>query len=320
MAERGFAVVHVNTTGVFPGAENRIVEIAIVQLSPQGRVQQRWSHALIADSFRDLAPHIAQLVAGRALVAHNASFVVPVVMAQLTHANLIANTEPVTWCTMQLALDLFPSAGRSLQQCVVAAGMRTPSLATAEAAADATARLFGVCIEVIGEPEFWNHGLDAATDLTWRTAPGVSGDTTTSAPSQPQELRGITGAVNSSTPFLVSAIERMPRYRGPREHLDYLDLIDRTLRAGDCSTTASENLIRAAERLGIGRFLCESINRDYFAELVNCVDVAGGMTPSDIADLVSVGHVLDLPSSVISATLRPLSDDAEHNLHRRLAG
>lgn len=57
---RGFAVVDLETTGT--GRLCRLVEIALLLLSPDGESEQEWS---------TVAPTLAALLEGRVLVAHN---------------------------------------------------------------------------------------------------------------------------------------------------------------------------------------------------------------------------------------------------------
>jgi DNA polymerase III epsilon subunit-like protein len=86
---RGFAVVDLETTGT--GQLCRIVEIALLLLSPDGEIEQEWSTvinpgvpipnaavhginehlAAAAPSFSAVAPTLAALLEGRVLVAHN---------------------------------------------------------------------------------------------------------------------------------------------------------------------------------------------------------------------------------------------------------
>ena len=85
----GFAVVDLETTGT--GQLCRIVEIALLLLSPEGELQQEWTtlinprvpipnaavHGIddalagTAPAFADVAPELAGLLHGRVLVAHN---------------------------------------------------------------------------------------------------------------------------------------------------------------------------------------------------------------------------------------------------------
>ena len=90
----GYAVVDVETTGLFPGGHDRIAEIGIVLVDPDGRVEDTW--ATLVDPGRDLGPqqvhgisaadvrhappfgavagHVAERLRGRTFVAHNAQF------------------------------------------------------------------------------------------------------------------------------------------------------------------------------------------------------------------------------------------------------
>jgi DNA polymerase-3 subunit epsilon len=88
-----FALVDVETTGLYPQSD-RVVQIAVRQVDRHGKTQNVW-HSLVdpgrdpgpthihgittemlrgAPRFTAVAPKVAELVAGRVLVAHNASF------------------------------------------------------------------------------------------------------------------------------------------------------------------------------------------------------------------------------------------------------
>lgn len=89
----GYAVVDVETTGL-SARKDRVVQVAVTQLSPTGELQRSWSslvdpqrdpgpvhvHGLDAarlsgaPRYAQVAPTVAELVEGRILVAHNADF------------------------------------------------------------------------------------------------------------------------------------------------------------------------------------------------------------------------------------------------------
>ncbi|MBO9705935.1 MAG: DNA polymerase III subunit epsilon, partial [Arthrobacter sp.] len=89
----GFAVVDVETTGLVAGRD-RVAEIGIVHVDPDGTVRDRWEtlvnpqrdlgpqriHGIRAEQVRDaplfldVLPEIARRLEGRAFVAHNARF------------------------------------------------------------------------------------------------------------------------------------------------------------------------------------------------------------------------------------------------------
>jgi DNA polymerase III epsilon subunit-like protein len=101
MAGPGFAVLDFETTGLFPGGHDRVVEVAVVHVDDVGRVTGQWetlvnpqrdlgaqhihgirsADILEAPTFAAIAPHLVDLLGGRVLVAHNASFDVRFLLA-----------------------------------------------------------------------------------------------------------------------------------------------------------------------------------------------------------------------------------------------
>jgi hypothetical protein len=54
MPARGFAVIDLETTGLFPGGHDRIVELAVVHIDDQGLITGQWETLL--NPGRDLGP------------------------------------------------------------------------------------------------------------------------------------------------------------------------------------------------------------------------------------------------------------------------
>ncbi|MDY0912249.1 exonuclease domain-containing protein [Rathayibacter festucae] len=91
---RGFAVVDVETTGGWPHRGDRVVEVAVVQMTFSGEIETVWhtltdpgrapgptsvhgirSEDLVeAPTFGDVADELRELLAARTVVAHNAVF------------------------------------------------------------------------------------------------------------------------------------------------------------------------------------------------------------------------------------------------------
>jgi DNA polymerase-3 subunit epsilon len=89
-----YAVLDVETTGLRPEAGDRIVQVAVSLVDPRGVVERSWStlvdpqrdpgpvdvHGITrerlvgAPRFAEVAPTVAELLAGRVFVAHNAGF------------------------------------------------------------------------------------------------------------------------------------------------------------------------------------------------------------------------------------------------------
>ncbi|WP_412542562.1 3'-5' exonuclease [Longispora sp. K20-0274] len=140
----GFAVLDVETTGLFPGRDDRITEIAIVHVGPGGQVVDEWdslvnperdlgtgqahgiraSDVQFAPTFRDLAPRIAELLAGRVFVAHNLPFDRSFVLAEFDRLGIrLPFEEAPGLCTMELADRFLTTPSRSLAGCCAAAGV-----------------------------------------------------------------------------------------------------------------------------------------------------------------------------------------------------
>ncbi|WP_341952671.1 exonuclease domain-containing protein [Salinibacterium sp. TMP30] len=88
MAGPGFAVIDFETTGLFAGGHDRVIEIAVVHVDAEGTVEGRWetlvnpqrdlgpqrihqiraSDVVDAPTFTQIAAHLIELLAGRVLV------------------------------------------------------------------------------------------------------------------------------------------------------------------------------------------------------------------------------------------------------------
>lgn len=158
-----FAVVDVETTGLAPHRGDRIVEIAVVRVSPSGAVEKVWTtvidpecdpgpthiHGLSsgqlagAPRFADIADELAAQLDGTVVVAHNARFDMSFLEAEF----LRAGREPPLWpllCTLELADFLGSGGARRLQDCCAAEGIIADRTHEALADATATAQLLGV--------------------------------------------------------------------------------------------------------------------------------------------------------------------------------
>jgi len=121
LTDRPLAVVDVETTGFNPGPD-RVVEVAVVRMSPTGVIEEQfvslvdpgrdvgptWVHQITdemvagAPSFGDIAGDVLELFDGAVVVAHNAGFDGGFLGFELAHAGIETPTVPAA-CTMQLA-------------------------------------------------------------------------------------------------------------------------------------------------------------------------------------------------------------------------
>lgn len=310
----GFAVISVETTGLFPGAADRVVELAVVQLSDHGRFEGQWEtlvnpgrdlgsaefHRIRGDdvvhapSFTEIAPQLLHLLRGRVVVAHNASFDLRLLTAELHRAGLTMPAEIVGLCTMQLARDFLPGAGRSLADCCAALDIDLDGAHRAAVDARATAKLLAAYIEAADAPEFWAAHLAAAADLPWPAAPLV-----------PVEWypRRVSSHSLSTDSFLGGLATRLPDVAGPAEYVDYLALIDRCLQRHTLSGQEAASLGRLAWELGLDQSTTLTLNRQYYTALSTLAWTDGILTAAELADLVGVGLLLGQPTATIAAAL-----------------
>lgn len=129
----GYAVVDVETTGL--GRDDRIVSAAVYRLDARGEVQDHWyspvnplrdpgpvwihglTSAMLADAplFPEIAAELAERLAGRVLVAHNAVFDWSMLAREYARAKSAAPVEQ-RLCTIVLAKELrLPLANHKLE-------------------------------------------------------------------------------------------------------------------------------------------------------------------------------------------------------------
>ncbi|WTR13750.1 DEDDh family exonuclease [Streptomyces sp. NBC_00138] len=138
----GYAVVDVETTGL--GRDDRIVSAAVYRLDARGEVQDHWyspvnpqrdpgpvwihglTGAMLADAplFPEIAAELAERLAGRVLVAHNAVFDWSMLAREYARAQSVAPVEH-RLCTIVLSKELrLPLANHKLESLAAHYGVR----------------------------------------------------------------------------------------------------------------------------------------------------------------------------------------------------
>ncbi len=155
-----FAIIDVETTGISP-RDDRVIEIAVVLVKP-GEPPQLVLETLVnperpvtatevhgitdrevagAPTFREIAEHVVAAISNRVVVAHNASFDVRLLGAELERVGY--PPEVPCMCTMFLARIIDPTAPRlTLESACARAGFPLEAAHTAASDALAAAKLF----------------------------------------------------------------------------------------------------------------------------------------------------------------------------------
>ncbi len=203
----GFVAIDCETTGLV-ASYDRMIEIACVQISSTGYIETRWSSLLNpgrpvgatfihgftdddvaeAPTFAHLLPQICNLLAGRAVVAHNAEFDLAFLNAEFRRAGLPLEIPlSASICTMELSKIYLPPGRHSLVAAAARAGIHIEQHHRALDDALTSAKLLDVYMRAetagqryaqcalsrngrITNPASWNEARLIAESLAWPQA------------------------------------------------------------------------------------------------------------------------------------------------------
>ncbi|MEU9742227.1 exonuclease domain-containing protein [Micromonospora chersina] len=307
-----YAVIDLETTGLRTSWHDRIVEVAVVHVDEQGRVTGEWCSLVNPDRdlgpqfihgisaaevrraprFEQVAGHLAGMLRGRVLVAHNLTFDGPFLHAEYQRVGIQAPIDQAAGlCTMRLAPHFLPSAGRSLHDCCRAAGLPPYQAHSALHDARAAAQLLTYYLTAAGSPPPWAAAVSAAAGLTWP-----------SSAAHPVVAVQRRAAGYREQHFLARLVDRLPRLGEPQGDA-YMDLLDQALLDRHISATEADALVATAEKLGLARVDVEHLHRTYLASLAGIALVDGILTPDERHDLDQVAGLLGLQQSDVDQAL-----------------
>jgi DNA polymerase-3 subunit epsilon len=312
MPARGFAVIDLETTGLFPGGHDRIVELAVVHVDDRGFITGQWetllnpgrdlgpqqihgiraADILEAPRFAEVVPQLVELLDGRVPVAHNARFDAGFLFAELEAAGVELWQRPEFVCTMLLARDYLPGSGRALADCCDAFDIALDGAHRASVDAFATASLLSAYMASDPNAALWFEALERAAGFGWPPVPDVV--VTRAWCARPEVVAEITAAT-----FLERITRKLPEFAGPAEQADYLAMLDRALIDRHISATEARALVALAEQLSIDRTTVVALHRRYFDDLTAVAWADGELTDAELADLVAVADLLDIPTDAI---------------------
>lgn len=298
------------TTGLAPAKHDRIVEVAVVHVDRHGNVTGAWEtlvnpgrdvratniHGITAaavlavPTFEQIAPRLVELLSGRVIVAHNASFDTRFLIAELSRLQYSPGADLNPLCTMKLAAEFLPGSRRRLSDCCSAFDIEINGAHRASADALATAKLLGAYIRMNDDTMYWNNLIDAAAEVGWPPLAVVEAD-------------WVAREVAEAEPptFLERIALRMPDHSGPDEHREYLALLDRALLDRRISVHEQNALVDLATDLGIGRDKAMELHIVYFDDIVTIGWEDGILTQEELTDIIAVGGLLGIDSDRITA-------------------
>ncbi|MDJ0339162.1 exonuclease domain-containing protein [Cryobacterium sp. PH31-O1] len=322
MPERGYAVISLKTTGLFPYQRDRVVEVAVVHLDEGGHISARWqtvinpgsnagdvanhdistAELLRAPTFEQIAPRLVQLLRGRVLVTHNAQFVTGFLMREFELIGYAPGRGLEAVCTMHLARNYLPGAGRLLIDCCAAYDIEIDPGPGALVQAVACSSLLAAYLHGAPSATPWINALDRAEQCDWPTIAGSS------AAQWVQRDPSMTIDDVPTPSFLARAAVKLPDYTGPEQNLDYLALLDLCLLHRVLSPRQTRELYVLAELSGITAADRAALHLRYFNDLVRVAWCDGALSVEDSADLIAVARMLDVaPEATAAALAAPTS-------------
>ncbi len=326
MSGEFFSIVDTETTGLFPGGNDRIAEIAIVTMNRQGAIVDSWEtlinpqrdlgkqsihriqsrDVLDAPSFKDLAEELHWRLSGTVLVAHNLSFDSRFLEAEFRKCGLPV---PETFlaqgmCTMRMSHRYLQGAGRSLQDCCDSFGIDLQQAHSAVGDATATATLLSRYMELDPDEPEWDGRLRLAAAGRWF----YSMPRSRVAPVKRSQYR-----TESAGHFLEKLAARLPEFSGTATEENYFAVLDLALMDRYVSAHEEAQLLQTAADIGLDKHQALRLHELYFQQLVATAWSNGVLTEDEIADLVKVIGLLGLPSQLIEVAKVPpvASEDKE---------
>lgn len=302
-----FAVLDLETTGLFTGYHHRVIEIALVCIDSRGAVEDEYStlinperdlgpsdiHGIFgsdltsAPFFSEVAGDILDRLEGRILTCHNFRFDHDFLSAELRRCDYAM--PPIEGlCTMTMARRLHSGKSHRLRDCCEAQGLSHLNEHDALSDARATVHLLLRYLELA---KAHNHSLREF---------GCSG-LPAFFPSRHRLGRGRTpvrrGERTAPPNYIATLMPRLPAPNLP--DLDgslaaYAEALDRVLEDRIVSHTEAAELIELANEWGLDRGDVDNLHRAYLAALWGAAGEDGIITDRERRDIERVQELLGL--------------------------
>lgn len=307
-----FAVIDFETTGFVPERSDRVVEVGIVLTDDTGRIEDEWTtlvnprrdvsashiHGIIAGDlldapeFADISGHVLDMLAGRVVVAHNASFDMRFLHSELTRANYAIADRPAALCSMKWAGRAVGAA--KLAQCCEAFGIVLDDAHSALFDARATAELLPHLTKLCGDTAEWFTDVQRAAAYPW---PAPLGHTSHVA----AVLRGQAAA--NPQEWLSTVLRAAWIPGSPEDEAAYLLMLENALLDRSISRTEGRQLIETAEAAGLSSATVRRLHQDYLRAVAQEALDDGVVTDEERRELAGVADALGFTTRDIDNAL-----------------
>jgi len=304
------AVVDVETTGLFPGGFDRVLEIGIVRMTTDGAVLDEYvtlvnpgrdigrtdihgiraADVLEAPAFADVVGDVVSRIQGAIIGGHNVEFDARFIEAELRRAG---HTLPAIklLCSMR-------ALGGSLASCCRDYEIEIGQAHSALHDARATGRLLARWLTDRDDEEpLASLITDFGEGTNW---PSV-------APSGLAMCRQLAVArASSRTGYLAQLVERLPAaagVAGSAAFAVYYNILDRVLEDRRVSDLEREEIERLAAEWGLSRGQARDAHMAYISRLVTQALADGVVSDAEARDLHEVSEILGVEQQVLDSLL-----------------
>jgi DNA polymerase-3 subunit epsilon len=320
LGQTPFAVVDLETTGVYAGGHDRIVEIAVVRTRADGAILDEFvtlvnpgrdvgptaihgitaSDVIHAPSFRDVAGDIAERLADAVVVGHQLRFDLSFLAAEFARLGTTLPRLPAL-CTLKLAFEFLPeSPSRKLAVCCKEAGISSGDEHHALGDARATARLLAFYLDRArraGCSELEQLGCECVEMpgpewIAWK----ASGRYLRRADARAMlaQERG----------YLARLVDHLPGDDATNAtEAEYLAMLDRALEDRCIVSQEAEALVAAAISWGLSKPDVKAAHQLYLSNLVHEARADGVVTSAERADLEAVAQMLGFETTAVETLL-----------------
>ncbi len=334
MQNTEFAVVDVETTGLFPGRHDRIIEIAVVRVDHSGRTLAEYTtlvnpmrdigpsyiHGITsrdvtnAPVFSEIAGDALHAIAGAVLVAHNASFDIRFLSSEVRRLGHRLPTFPYI-CTMQLARAADPQVpSRKLGDLCDYFDIEANAQHSALGDARATAALFAECVKRLGGAATLTlDKLPVRRALNLRARwPRLSRNGRTHPREEAREERDF------EPPYVARLVSMLPMSsETTAEGAEYLLLLDGVLEDRRVTADEAEALTSIALDIGLTGAQAMELHESYLSDMIKIALEDDVITSREEADLQKTRTLLAISTERYAELLRAI--EAERTARGRRA-